>query len=93
MEDHGLGRTIKESIYIKVNKPTLNRNVSKYNLHHIWNRVLYNTPDLKICNGNGHAHKTSFSACVQSIPIIRHTHRTIGHTGDAQTSELVHRTS
>ena len=27
-EDHGLARTIKESIYIRVNNPTLNRNVS-----------------------------------------------------------------
>ena len=59
-EDHGLARTIKESIYIRVKNPTLNRNVDKYN-HHIWNRVLYNTPDLKISNDNGHALRTSFS--------------------------------
>ena len=25
----------KESIYIRVNKPTLNRKVGKYNFHHI----------------------------------------------------------
>ena len=30
-EDCGLARTIKESIYIRVNYPTLNRNLSKYN--------------------------------------------------------------
>ena len=30
-EDHGLARTIKESIYIRVNNPILNRKVGKYN--------------------------------------------------------------
>ena len=35
-EAHGLARTIKESIYIRVNNPTLNRNAGKYNLHHIY---------------------------------------------------------
>ena len=48
MEGHGIARTIKESIYIRVNNPTLNRNISKFNLHHIWDRVLLNTPGLKI---------------------------------------------
>ena len=38
--DHGLARARKESIYIRVNNPTLNRNIGKYNLNHIWNRVL-----------------------------------------------------
>ena len=46
-EDHGTARTIKESIYIRVNNPTLNRNIGKFNLHHIWDRVLLNTPGLK----------------------------------------------
>ena len=52
-EDYGLARTIKESIYIKVNNLTLNRNVGTSNLHHIWDRVLFNTPDLKINNDMG----------------------------------------
>ena len=39
-QDQGLGRTIKESIYIRVNNPILNRNIGKYNLNHIWDRVL-----------------------------------------------------
>ena len=91
-EDHGLARAIKESIYIRVNNPTLNRNVGKYNLHHIWNRVLFNTPDRKIGNNNGHVHRTSFSGHAQSIPINRHSHRTIGHTGHVQTSGHAHRT-
>ena len=54
-EDHGIARTIKESIYIRVNNPTLNRNIGKFNLHHIWNRVLLNTSGLKI---NGHTQGT-----------------------------------
>ena len=39
-EVHGLARTIKEPMYIRVNNPTLNRNIGKYNLNHIWERVL-----------------------------------------------------
>ena len=46
--DHGIAKTIKECIYIRVNNPILNRNIGKYNLHHIWDRVLLNTPGLKI---------------------------------------------
>ena len=47
-EDHGIARTIKESIYIMVNNPTWTRNIGKLNLHHIWDRVLLITPGLKI---------------------------------------------
>ena len=34
-EDQGQARTIKESIYIRVNNPTLNQNIGRYNLSHI----------------------------------------------------------
>ena len=44
MEEHGLARNIKESIFIRVNNPTLNKNIGKFNLPHIWDRVLLNTP-------------------------------------------------
>ena len=44
----GQARTIKESIYIRVNNPTLNQNIGKYNLNHIWDRVLFKTPGLKL---------------------------------------------
>ena len=47
-EDWGQARTIKESIYIRVNNPTLNQNIGKYNLNHIWDRVLFKTPGLKL---------------------------------------------
>ena len=35
-EDQDLSRLIKESIYIRVNNPTLNRNIDKFNLSHIY---------------------------------------------------------
>ena len=47
-----LARNIKESIFIRVNDPTLNNNIDKFNLPHIWDRVLLNTPGL---NSKRHA--------------------------------------
>ena len=47
-EDNSMARTIKEAMYIRVNNPTLNRNIGKYNLPHIWDRVLFIIPELKI---------------------------------------------
>ena len=52
-EGHSLARNIKESIFIRVNNPTLNRNIGKFNLPHIWDRVLLKTPDLNL---KRHAH-------------------------------------
>ena len=40
---YNLARNIKESIYIRVNNPSLNNNIGKFNLSHIWDRVLLNT--------------------------------------------------
>ena len=39
---------IKESIFIMINNPTLNRNIGKFNLPHIWDRVLLKTPGLNL---------------------------------------------
>ena len=47
-EGHSFARNIKESIFIRVNNPTLNRNIGKFNLPHIWDRVLLNTPGLNL---------------------------------------------
>ena len=47
-EDQGQARIIKESIYIRANNPTLNQNIGKYNLNHIWDRVLFKTPGFKL---------------------------------------------
>ena len=41
---HGLARDIEESIFIRVNNPTLNRNIGKFNLLHVWDRILIYTP-------------------------------------------------
>ena len=46
-EDNSLARTIKESMYIRVNNPTPNRNIGKYNLPHIWDKLLFSIPELK----------------------------------------------
>ena len=43
-EDHGIARTIKESIYIRLNNARLNTTIGKFNLHHMWDRALLNTP-------------------------------------------------
>ena len=47
-EGHNLARNIKESIYIRVNNATLNNNIGKCNLSHIWDRVLLNTKGLNL---------------------------------------------
>ena len=43
-EGQNMARAIQEAIYIRVNNPTLNRNIGKYNLPHIWDKVLFITP-------------------------------------------------
>ena len=88
-EDHGTARTIKESIYIRVNSSTLNRNKGKFNLHHIWDRVLLNTPGLKVkrhAQDIGYAQFTQpntpmhiFTGSMehaQRTPLFQHGHRT-----------------
>ena len=47
-EDQNLMRTIKEALYIRVNNPSLDRNIGKYILPHIWDEVLFNTSELKL---------------------------------------------
>ena len=47
-EDLNLMRTIKEALYIRVNDQSLNRNVGKYHLPHVWDEVLCNTSELKL---------------------------------------------
>ena len=39
-KDQNLIRAIKEALYIRVNNPSLNRNIGKYHLPHIWDEVL-----------------------------------------------------
>ena len=47
-EDQNLTRAIKEALYSRVNDPSLNRNIGKYRLPHIWDEVLFNISELKL---------------------------------------------
>ena len=47
-EDLSLLRTIKEALYIRVNNPSLNRNIGKYHLSHIWDEVLLNISEVNL---------------------------------------------
>ena len=54
-EGQDFTRLIKESIVIRVNNPTLNRNIGKCQLSHIWDRVLFSTPGIKVAIPQGNA--------------------------------------
>ena len=72
-EDYGITRIIKESIYIRVNNPTLNRNICKLNLHHIWDRILLIIPGLKIkrcAQDIGHDQSTQPNASIQFSQVL-----------------------
>ena len=45
-EDWNLIRTTDEALYIRVNNPSLNKNIGKYCLPHIWYEILFNTSKL-----------------------------------------------
>ena len=45
-EDQNLLRTIKEALCIRVNNPSLNKNIGKYHMPHIWDEVLFNSSEL-----------------------------------------------
>ena len=47
-EDQSIARALKETIIIRVNDPSLNRNIGKYQLPHIWDEVLVKLPELKL---------------------------------------------
>ena len=46
--EHNLSRLIKESMFIRVNNPSLNKTIGKYHLPHIWDEVLINNIELKL---------------------------------------------
>ena len=47
-EENNIARATKEAMYIRMNSPILNRNIGKYSLPHIWDRILYSIPELNI---------------------------------------------
>ena len=40
-EDQDLDRTINELIYIRVNSPTLSKNIGKYHMPHKWDEDMF----------------------------------------------------
>ena len=47
-EDQSITKTIKEVMLIRVNDPSWNRNIGKFQLPHIWDEVLVKSPELKL---------------------------------------------
>ena len=48
-----IARSMMDSIFIRVNNPTLKRKIGKYNLSHMWDRVLFTSPELEVKNQKG----------------------------------------
>ena len=53
-------RLIRESIFIRVNNLTLNRNIGKFQLSHIWDRVLCSTPGIKVAIPQGNVQHSPY---------------------------------
>ena len=47
-EENSIARNIKEAIFIRVNDPSFNRNIGKFQLSHIWDEVLARSPELHL---------------------------------------------
>ena len=45
-ESQGVSRTIQEAMFIRVNNPSLNRNLGKDQLPHLWDEVLQDVQTL-----------------------------------------------
>ena len=58
-EGQDLARLIKESIHRRINNPKLSRNIGKFLLNHIWDRVLFSTPNLKVPIPQGNVQHSS----------------------------------
>ena len=51
-EAQGPSRNVTEAMFIHVNDPSLNRNLGKYQLPHIWDNILQGTPALQVKQSN-----------------------------------------
>ena len=47
-ESQGITRNIKKAMFIRVNDSSLNRNIGNYQLLHIWDQILQDTPTLQL---------------------------------------------
>ena len=45
---HNIARSIKKATYTRINDPSLNSNIGKFQLPHIWDEVFFNNPDLNL---------------------------------------------
>ena len=48
-KDWNLMRLVTEAIYTRVSSPSPNKNIGKYHLPQIWDEVLFNISECKIC--------------------------------------------
>ena len=85
-EDRDLARTIKEASYIRVNNPSLNRNVDKYHCSYLLDRILFNTDGLKI-DPTQHPLHIHNNDLAQTIPTNSHSPMATGNSEHAQNSE------
>ena len=78
---------------LRSNTPGLEMRIrGTFNLNHIWDRVLLNTPSLKISPPQVYAHNYN-NGHNQSIPINGHLQVNIGYSGHGLNSEYVLRGS
>ena len=73
-EDQNLTRAIKEVLFIRVNDPSLNRNIGKYHLPYIWDEVQHKTSELNLKHW-----PSGYSICHFGYNICHHTHGWIFH--------------
>ena len=55
-EGQDFTRLIQQSIFIRLNNPTLNRNIGKLLLNHKWDRILLSTPGIKVTIRQGNVY-------------------------------------
>ena len=69
-EDQNLTRAIKEALFIRVNDLSLNRNIGKCHLPHIWDEVLHTTSELKLNWPSGYSIKPPWQQHLPSHPWV-----------------------
>ena len=71
-EDQNLTRAIKEALFIRVNDPSLNRNIGKYHLPHIWDEVLHTKSELKLNCPQWLIHQATMATTSAILPMGGH---------------------
>ena len=73
-KDWNIAITIKESIYMNLNGPSPNKNIGKYHLPNICDKILFNTPERKLKHHNATVAIPSVT-WAQNLPNIVHHKR------------------